>query len=49
MLLLVAVLMFLAGVAVGGWVAARRMHVLVARLTPEQRMRFARKVNAAAK
>lgn len=48
-LLLVAVLAFAAGVTVGAMFVTRNAHRILARLSPPERIAFARKVNAAAR
>lgn len=49
MLVIVAVLAFIAGVTVGGLVTIRNAHRLVARLPGPERIAFARKVSARAR
>lgn len=48
MLVVVALLAFLAGAAVGGYTVARNTHRLVAMLPEPQRIAFAKKTRAAA-
>lgn len=49
MIVIVAVITFLAGTAVGGLLVARNTHRLLARLPGPERVAFARKVNSLAR